>query len=36
VKRQLTWARGNMITWKWISTKEMELNGPDIVAFIDP
>jgi tRNA dimethylallyltransferase len=35
-KRQLTWARGNMLTWKWISTKEMELNGPEIVAFIDP
>jgi tRNA dimethylallyltransferase len=24
VKRQLTWARRNMIAWKWISTQEME------------
>jgi tRNA dimethylallyltransferase len=35
-KRQLTWGRGNMITWKWISTKDLEFNGPDIVSFIDP
>jgi tRNA dimethylallyltransferase len=34
-KRQLTWARGNMISWKWISEKEMESNSGDFVSFID-
>jgi tRNA dimethylallyltransferase len=33
-KRQLTWARGNMMSWKWISEKEMESNGDDFVSFI--
>jgi tRNA dimethylallyltransferase len=23
-KRQLTWARGNMIAWRWVLSKEME------------
>ena len=34
-KRQLTWARGNMISWKWISEKEMESKERDFVSFID-
>lgn len=34
-KRQLTWARRNMITWKWLSTKEMENLAATEVAFID-
>ena len=35
-KRQLTWARGNMISWKWITEKETESNAEDFVSFIDP
>ncbi len=35
VKRQLTWARGNMIAWKWITEKEMESTEANIIAFID-
>jgi tRNA dimethylallyltransferase len=34
-KRQLTWARGNMISWKWISTKEMKSKEADFVSFLD-
>ena len=34
-KRQLTWARSNMITWRWLSEKEAENNERDFVAFID-
>jgi len=34
-KRQLTWARGNMLSWKWISEKEMESSERDFVSFID-
>jgi tRNA dimethylallyltransferase len=34
-KRQLTWARGNMLAWKWISTKEMKSNSQSFVSFID-
>ncbi len=33
-KRQLTWARGHMISWKWLSEKEMEISEPDFVSFI--
>jgi tRNA dimethylallyltransferase len=35
-KRQLTWLRGNMMSWNWISEKEMESNGWTSIAFIDP
>jgi tRNA dimethylallyltransferase len=34
-KRQLTWARGNMMSWKWPSEKEMQYNERDFIAFID-
>ena len=34
-KRQLTWVRGNMLSWKWISEKEMESNDANFVSFID-
>ncbi len=33
-KRQLTWHRRNMITWKSIYTKETERIVADILAFI--
>jgi tRNA dimethylallyltransferase len=35
-KRQLTWARGNMIAWRWLSSKEMESLGADSICFSDP
>ena len=35
-KRQLTWARGNMIAWRWLSSKEMESFGADSICFSDP
>ncbi len=35
-KRQLTWARGNMIAWRWLSEKEMECRDTDFITFIDP
>ena len=35
-KRQLTWARGNMIAWRWLSSKEMESFGADFICFSDP
>jgi len=34
-KRQLTWARRNMITWTWLSKKEMESSVEKIITFID-
>ena len=34
-KRQLTWLRRNMITWKSINTQEMERITADILSFID-
>ena len=34
-KRQVTWARGNMIAWKWLSEKEIERHDADFIAFID-
>jgi tRNA dimethylallyltransferase len=34
-KRQLTWARGNMMSWKWLSTQEMESSSAGFVTFID-
>lgn len=33
-KRQLTWLRRNMITWKWINTQETETFEPTLVDFI--
>ncbi len=33
--RQLTWARRNMITWKWLFEKEMEALAACIISFID-
>jgi len=35
-KRQLTWARGNMIAWRWLSSKEMESFSADSICFSDP
>ena len=35
-KRQLTWARGNMIAWRWLSTKEIESFSADFICFSDP
>ena len=34
-KRQLTWARGNMITWKWLTEKETKTDEVNFVSFID-
>jgi len=34
-KRQLTWARGNMLSWKWITKQETESNSQNFVSFID-
>lgn len=34
-KRQVTWARSNMIAWKWLSKKEIEIDGADFINFID-
>ncbi|MGI9403929.1 MAG: tRNA (adenosine(37)-N6)-dimethylallyltransferase MiaA [Hyphomicrobium sp.] len=34
-KRQLTWARGNMIAWKWPIEKETERLVASVIAFID-
>ncbi|WP_072392607.1 tRNA (adenosine(37)-N6)-dimethylallyltransferase MiaA [Hyphomicrobium sp. CS1GBMeth3] len=33
-KRQLTWLRRNMITWKWIDTQETESFAASLVDFI--
>jgi len=35
-KRQMTWFRRNMITWKTFETKEMESLAAEIFAFIEP
>jgi tRNA dimethylallyltransferase len=34
-KRQLTWARGNMLAWRWLAEKETERNEAEAVTFID-
>jgi tRNA dimethylallyltransferase len=34
-KRQLTWLRSNMITWKWFVEKDMVSLEPELFAFID-
>ena len=34
-KRQLTWARGNMITWKWLTEKETKIDEGNFINFID-
>lgn len=34
-KRQETWARSNMIAWKWLNEKEMESLISEIFSFID-
>lgn len=34
-KRQLTWARGNMISWQWLYAQEMEINEAKAITFID-
>ncbi len=34
-KRQLTWLRRNMISWKWIDKKFMEKLNGNILSFID-
>lgn len=34
-KRQLTWARSNMISWRWISEQELERSGADFITNID-
>jgi tRNA dimethylallyltransferase len=34
-KRQLTWVRGNMLSWAIASAKEMESSEAEIVALID-
>jgi len=34
-KRQLTWARGNMITWKWLTEKETKIDEANFINFID-
>jgi tRNA dimethylallyltransferase len=35
-KRQLTWARSNMIAWRWISEKEIESFRADFICFSYP
>src|SRR5262245_9833843 len=35
-KRQMTWFRRNMISWKTYETKEMESLATEILAFIEP
>jgi tRNA dimethylallyltransferase len=35
-KRQVTWARGNMIAWKSVSAQQMQTTGADFVSFIQP
>ncbi len=34
-KRQVTWARSNMIAWKWLFEKELETCDANLIAFID-
>jgi tRNA dimethylallyltransferase len=35
-KRQVTWARSNMIAWKSVSAQQMQTTGADFVSFIQP
>lgn len=35
-KRQMTWLRGNMIAWRWLSEKETESQIDESMAFIHP
>ena len=35
-KRQMTWFRRNMISWKTFEAKEMERTAAEILAFIEP
>jgi len=35
-KRQVTWARGNMIAWRYVETHEIERSVADFVSFIQP
>lgn len=34
VKRQATWLRKNMISWKWLSTKQMESLDQNLLSFV--
>jgi len=34
-KRQMTWLRGNMMSWQWIEMKESESFLPRILSFVD-
>jgi len=34
-KRQLTWARSNMIAWRWLEEQEIERRDADFITFID-
>ena len=34
-KRQMTWARGNMLSWTSVTTKEMKTSEAEIVSLID-
>lgn len=34
-KRQLTWARSNMLSWNWLSEQEIERNEDVATTFID-
>lgn len=34
-KRQMTWLKGNMMSWKWLSAQEMESFKRDTIAFLD-
>jgi len=33
-KRQMTWLRGNMITWSWVVEQDMESQIEKIFSFI--
>jgi len=35
VKRQTTWLRKNMMSWRWLSTQQMESQIDEILMFID-
>ncbi len=34
-KRQMTWARGNMISWRQVYKQQMECSDNEIISFID-
>ena len=34
-KRQMTWLRGNMMSWQWIDTKDSKSFLPKILSFVD-